>query len=40
MTVDADQLASLYAESADEDRDLAEKGIEEYEQNLLAEDTQ
>lgn len=32
------QLASLYAGSADEDRVLAEEGMEEYERDLIAED--
>ena len=37
--VDATQLASLYAEFADEDRTLAEEGLDEYRAQLHAEDT-
>lgn len=32
------KLAELYADFADEDRQLAEEGIEEYRKKLLAED--
>jgi hypothetical protein len=35
---DEAQLASLYADFADEDRALAEEGMETYERGLLAED--
>ena len=35
---DQTQLASVYAAFADEDRSLAEEGMEDYERNLLAED--
>ena len=38
--VDATQLARLYAEFADEDSALAEKGMDEYRDHLCAEDTQ
>jgi len=36
--VDATQLASLYAEFADEDRRFAEEGLDEYRAQLHAED--
>jgi hypothetical protein len=36
--VDEAQLAAVYAEFADEDRCLAEEGMEDYERGLLAED--
>jgi hypothetical protein len=36
---DDSQLAALYAEFAEEDRALAEEGMEEYRDRLLAEDT-
>ena len=32
------QLATLYAEFADEDRHLAEEGIEDYQRSLVGED--
>lgn len=35
---DEAQLASVYAEFADEDRALAEEGMESYERGLLVED--
>ena len=35
---DDSQLASVYADFADEDRTLAEEGIESFERGLLAED--
>ena len=35
---DPAQWAALYAESAEEDRALAEEGIAEYQRGLLAED--
>lgn len=35
---DEAQLATLYAEFADEDRSLAEEGIEDYERGLVEED--
>ena len=38
--VDPTHLASLYAEFADEDRMLAEEGLDEYHAQLHAEDTQ
>ena len=34
----SEQLAALYAEFAEEDRLLAEEGMEDYYQGLLAED--
>ena len=39
-SLDETQLAALYVESSDEDRLLAEGGMEEYAKGLLAEDTQ
>lgn len=36
--VDEAQLAALYAEFAEEDRALAEEGLEEYRDRLIAED--
>ncbi len=33
------QVAALYAQFAEEDRDLAEDGMAEYNQSLLVEDT-
>lgn len=36
--VDDSQLAALYAEFAEEDRALAEEGMEEYRDRLLPED--
>jgi hypothetical protein len=38
--IDETQLATLYAEFADEDRVLAEEGLEEYRVHLHGEDTQ
>ncbi|HEU4386935.1 MAG TPA: hypothetical protein VFV34_03995 [Blastocatellia bacterium] len=38
--VDEKQLAALYAEFADEDRELAEEGIGEYHEALVREDAQ
>ena len=38
--IDTAQLAALYAEFADEDRALAEDGLEEYHNRLHDEDTQ
>ena len=38
--VEATQLAPLYAEFADEDRVLAEEGLDEYRAQLRDEDTQ
>ena len=35
-----EEFASLYAESAAEDRTLAEEGMEEYAQGLVEEDSQ
>jgi len=35
---DTDEVAALYAEFAEEDRQLAEEGIEDYSKGLLAED--
>ena len=35
---DKSQLAALYAEFAEEDRSLAEEGIEDYAEGLLKED--
>lgn len=37
---DAAQIAALYAEFADEDRALAEEGVEEYRVQLHGEDTE
>ena len=37
--VDDEQLSALYAEFADEDRRLAEEGIEDYEKGLVGEET-
>jgi hypothetical protein len=34
------ELAALYADFADEDRSLAEEGMENYERGLLVEDAQ
>lgn len=39
-SLDAAQLASLYAEFATEDRSMAEEGMEEYAQGLAMEDRQ
>jgi hypothetical protein len=36
--VDASQLAALYAEFAEEDRNLAEEGISDYAEGLVKED--
>lgn len=36
---DAEQVAALYAEFAEEDRLLAEEGMADYYQGLVAEDT-
>ena len=38
--IDATRLARLYAEFADEDRALAEEGLEEYRVQLHGEDSQ
>ena len=38
--LDETQIAALYAEFADEDRQLAEEGIADYEASLQAEDVQ
>jgi hypothetical protein len=38
--LDTGRMAELYAEFADEDRLLAEQGIDGYGEGLLAEDTQ
>lgn len=38
-TIEEEKLASLYNEFADEDRQMAEEGIEDYNQGLLAEDS-
>lgn len=38
--LDEAQLAALYSESGDEDRKLAEEGIEDYERGLLIEDAE
>jgi hypothetical protein len=37
--MDEDQMKSLYASFADEDRELAEEGMEEYNKSLAVEDT-
>jgi hypothetical protein len=37
---DESQLAALYSESAEKDRNLAEQGIEDYDSGLLVEDAQ
>jgi len=39
-SLDPGSLAALYAESAEDDRALAEEGMEEYMQALAAEDRQ
>ncbi len=36
--IDESQLAALYAEFAEEDRSLAEEGMEEYAEGLVKED--
>jgi hypothetical protein len=36
--IDESQLAALYAEFADEDRDLAEEGMDDYAEGLTRED--
>jgi len=38
--LDEGQLTALYADFADEDRTLAEEGIEDYERGLLVEDAE
>ncbi len=38
--LDDAQLAALYAEFAEPDRELAEEGIEEYERGLASEDAE
>ena len=38
--LDEAQLATLYAESAETDRQLAEEGMEEYEKGLASEDAE
>jgi hypothetical protein len=38
--LDQGQLATLYAESAETDRHLAEEGMEEYEKGLASEDAE
>ena len=38
--LDDAQLAAIYAEFADTDRKLAEKGIEDYERGLVSEDAE
>lgn len=40
VEVDEGKLAALYSDSAEEDRDLAEQGIEDYDSGLLIEDAQ
>lgn len=37
-SIDEKRLAQLYAEFSNEDRELAEEGIEDYNKDLLAED--
>lgn len=37
--LDTTQMATLYAEFADEDRTMAEEGIADYNAGLIAEDT-
>jgi hypothetical protein len=39
-TLDEAQLTALYADFADEDRALAEEGIEHYDRGLLVEDSE
>ena len=39
-TMDEAQLAALYAEFAEEDRELAEEGISDYASTLAKEDTE
>ncbi len=38
-SIDGSQLASLYAEAAEEDRDLAEAGMADYAEALATEDS-
>jgi hypothetical protein len=38
--LDEAQLATLYTESAETDRQLAEEGMEEYEKGLASEDAE
>ena len=38
--LDEEQLAALYADSANEDRALADEGLEDYASGLLAEDAE
>ncbi|MDQ5846620.1 MAG: hypothetical protein M3539_15125 [Acidobacteriota bacterium] len=38
--LDDAQLAALYAEFAEEDRNLAEEGLEDYQRGLAAEDAE
>jgi hypothetical protein len=40
IKLDETRLAALYAEFADEDRSLAEEGLEDYQRGLLGEDAQ
>jgi hypothetical protein len=38
LALDEEQLAALYSEFADEDRNLAEEGIADYVEDLMEED--
>ena len=40
VQVNESELAALYSESAQEDRHLAEQGMEDYDSGLLVEDAQ
>ena len=40
VEVDESQLAAMYSETAAEDRNLAEQGIEDFDSGLLVEDAQ
>lgn len=40
FVIEEEKLSALYGEFADEDRQLAEEGLEDYDQGLLSEDTQ
>ena len=40
FVIEDEKLSALYGEFTDEDRRLAEEGLEDYDQGLLSEDTQ
>ena len=40
LPLDEDQMKALYVDFADEDRELAEEGIEDYNKRLALEDSQ